>query len=289
MRTHKSLLVVIAASLAFCSQLLAADAPAEAEKHHADAVALLAQGDFPGAARALAAAAQADPEEPSYRQQAALVRSVVRLRTSLDRETNPERWRAAARALRAFYYEYKVFGEALALDEKVHRKINTAETAAALGETRLELGMNKPAAELLAGLDEQRTSERSRVLLGIALARLGRAEEARAIADTCAVPQEPTPMLCFDMARLQSLLGRDEAAAKLLTLAFEATPPSLLEATKERTRNRADLVALAASSEYEHVWLTASKVKESSCSTGTSCGACPSARTCGAGQKKSGK
>ena len=95
--------------------------------------------------------------------------------------------------------------------------------------------------------------------------------------------------MCFEMACLQAQLGREDDAAKLLTRCFESTPPSLLEATKDRARKREDLAGLATSSEHEGVWLTASKVKESSCSSGASCGACPSAKTCGSGAKKSGK
>ena len=51
----------------------------------------------------------------------------------LDQQSNEERWVGIAVSLRAFYYDYKVFGEALALDKMAHEKLNSAETAAALG------------------------------------------------------------------------------------------------------------------------------------------------------------
>ncbi|MHC4774633.1 MAG: tetratricopeptide repeat protein [Planctomycetota bacterium] len=289
MRICKPILAAIVASLTIGSSLLAADPAGEANALYEDGLALLAQGDFAGAAKALGAAAQADPEESSYRQHAALVRRVVQLRTMHDQQSIPARWSDIAKSLRAFYYEYRLFNEALALDEKAHEKLNTAESAAALGETQLELELNERAAEFLAGLDENRVSPRSRVLLGIALARLDRIDEAKAIAAKCVVPKEPDPAMCFDMACLQALLGQRNGAAKMLTRCFESTPPSLLEATKDRARQREDLNGLATSTEHEGVWLTASRVKESSCSGGTSCGACPSAKTCKPGHPKGGK
>ena len=285
MRIHKSMLVVIVAWLTIGSSALAADAEADAKKLFDDGLTVLAEGDFDGAVKAFAAAAKADPGEINYRQHHALVRRVVQVRTMLDQQSDPQRWDAIAKSLRAFYYDYQVFGEALALDEKAHEKLNTAESAAALGETQLELEMNEEAAQLLAGLDEERTSSRARVLLGVALARLGRAEEAKAIAATCVMPKEPQAAMYHDMACLHALLDDRDAAAKMLTLCFQNTPPSLLDAKKDRARQRGDLNGLAASAEYEKVWLTASTVKESTCSGGASCGSCPSAATCTSGDK----
>jgi tetratricopeptide (TPR) repeat protein len=198
---------------------------------------------------------------------------------------NTVRWVEMTKSLRAFYYDYKVFGEALALDERVHYKLNSADSAAALGETQLELKMNEEAAAFLGALDEERTSPRSQVLLGVALARLDRMNEAEKIASECKPPKEPDAAYFLDMACLCALLGETDDAAKNLRLCFEHTPPSLLDAAKDRARAREDLNGLANSAEYEKVWLTASKIKESDCSGGTSCGACPSAATCTSGDK----
>jgi tetratricopeptide (TPR) repeat protein len=285
MRIHKSILVVIVACLTVGSSVFAAAPAPDAEELFEYGLSVLAKGDFDGAIEAFAAAAKADPQELNYRQHHSLLRRVVQVRAMLDQQANTERWVEMTKSLRAFYYDYKVFGEALALDERVHDKLNTAESATALGETQLELKMNEEAAAFLGALDKERTSPRSQVLLGVALARLDRMDEAEKIAAKCKPPKEPDPAYFLDMACLCALLGEKDEAAKNLTLCFEHTPPSLLDAAKDRARAREDLNGLATSAEYEKVWLTASKIKESTCSGGASCGSCPSAATCTSGDK----
>jgi tetratricopeptide (TPR) repeat protein len=241
---------------------------------------LLAKADFDGALKAYAQAAKADPENEGYRQQYALVRRISKMRKGIDKERNPEKWETNARALRSFYYENEIYAEALALDRQFHARLNTAESAGMLAETELALGMNGEAAELLSGLDEQQASPHTRTLLGIALARQGKLDEARALAPECVPPDGAGPAPYFDLARLRALLGESSPALETLARSFELTLPSRLEALKTKAKTCPDFAALATGPDFAKALETPSKIKESDCSGGSSCGKCPHRAKC---------
>jgi tetratricopeptide (TPR) repeat protein len=288
--TRGALLGLILGGLAALAgtETLGAQTQEEAAATFAHARVLLAKADFDGALAAFAAAAKADPQNQDYRSQYALVRRVMNVRVAIEREEDTARWAVAAQALRSFYYDHGIHREALSLDRQRHVRIGGIESATLLAETQLELDMNAETAALLGAFEPEDLAPRSRALLGIALARLERFDEAEAIARACANPEGINPVLCFDLARLHSLLGDREAAANMLTHSFESTLPSRLDAVKDRARTHADLSALASSAEFAAVFSTTSKVSESSCSGGAGCGSCPSRGTCGSGQQKSG-
>ncbi len=279
-------LIAVVCTGAMASPALAGSAERAAESYKQGDV-LLAQGDFDGAVKAFAAAVKADRDNEDYRQQYALVRQIVKLRKRIGKERNPEKWEKSARALRAFYYEHRIYSEALSLDREFHTRLDNAESAAMLAETELNLGMNDEAAELLAGLDSQQATPRSHALLGIALARQGKLDDARGVAEKCQLPDDAGPGVYFDVARLRALLGDASDALAMLTRCCESTLPSRLEALKYRAKECKDFRALAAGPEFAKVLETPSKIKESGCSSGSSCGKCPSRTSCGKGKSSS--
>ena len=103
---------------------------------------LLGSGDFREALAAYSAAVRADNTNRQYTHQFMLVRRVIALRGNLEQEKNPKRWQQMAQSLRAFYVSQAMYGEALAIDRKMHERSNTAGSAAQLAET--QLSMNKP-------------------------------------------------------------------------------------------------------------------------------------------------
>ena len=123
--------------------------------------------------------------------------------------------------------------------------------------------------------------------LGIALSRLKRIDEAKEIAKHCRVPMASPWGLLYDSARLQSLLGDSTQALALLRLCFESTPPSRLAAVKQSVKAGRDFDSLKGAKDFGAVLQTASKVSESACSGGTSCGSCPNRASCGSGETKS--
>lgn len=284
MRTHGTLFCLLITFLAASLPAATPDSTEQAAASFDRGSALLAEGDFAGAMEAYTAAAKADPENTDYRHQAALVRRVIRMRDLLDQEKDSERWEMTARALRAFYYANGVHTEALALDRQHHERSGDAESATLLAETELELDMSAEAAALLGGLADDELAPRSRVLLGIALARLGRIDEAKTCAEACGESPSLAAGMCFDLACLYSLIDDQQTAGEMLTRCLQSTAPSRLEAMRAFARSRADLSGLAASPGFAAILATPSNMKESSCSGGTSCGNCPSRGACSGGQ-----
>jgi len=245
----------------------------------AQGAAALQKGHFQAAMVDYAAAARAEPANEHYRQQHALLRRILQMRDQLEQETDSEKWEAGALALRSFYHDNGVSDELLALDRRAHARLNTADSAARLADTQLARGDNGAAVDLLGALDESRQSDRTRVLLGIALARTGRLEEAKVIAGKVN-PAGAGPGMLYDVARLRALIGNKEGAMVALTACFEQTRPGRLAAFKDLARADADLAGIVQHEGFAKVLATASKIKESSCSGGESCAKCPSRGKC---------
>lgn len=252
----------------------------EAAKLFADGKALLQKADFGGAVKAFAEAAKADAKNEEYRQQYNMLRRVMQIRGKLAEQKDADRWWATARSLRGYYYENDIFHEALALDRQAHERFNNAESAGLLAETQLELGLNAEAVELLSAVADKDLTSGTRLLLGIAEARLGRADDARAIVgrfkDTTDLPGD----VLFSLACLHSLLGNQDQAADLLVRCCEMTPPSRLDAFKASLKECQDLRGLVAAPRFAKVLDAKSKVAESKCSSGAGCGKCPSRGGC---------
>jgi tetratricopeptide (TPR) repeat protein len=261
--------VVLGAVPAFAGE------PDPAAKAFADGKALLAKSDFAGALDAFKRAARDNPGKVEYRQQCAILRQVITMREQIKEEENHDRWVRLAAALRKFYYDNAVFAEALLLDRENHKRHPGTETAAMLAETQLALGKNIEAEKTLASLPPKKTTTRTNVLLGIALARQEKIDDARTLAGTAKVRDSLGSHGLYELARLRALVGAHEGSLEALARSFELTPPSQLDAAKADAKNCKDFGKLASTPEFGKVLLTASKIKESGCSSGTACGKCP--------------
>lgn len=236
---------------------------------------LVAKASFDDAIRAFATAAKADPDNKAYRDEYALLRRIIKMRQTLAKERNEEKWETTAYALRSFYYENNLYEEALAVDKMFHERQNTPDTAARLAETLLELGRNSEAVDVLSAVDADHATLATRALLGIAYAREGRHGEAREIARSCEAPEGTGPGELMFLARLYTLEGDNADAMAALTRCFEGVPPSRLDAFKQRAKAHPDLTVLTRHVGFPNVLATASKIQESGCSGGASCATCP--------------
>ena len=254
--------------------------PEDAARALARGNAMLAQGAWQPAQDAFAEAARLDPANAAYRGELDVLRRVMKLRTDLGGTADATQWDRTAAALRAYYYSKGIFGEALALDQQAHQRAGSPASAALLAETLLELNRNIEAASLLAQQPVALLTL-ARMLHGIALARTGEVAKAKQVVSDVPLPFAATPNLILIRARLLAATGDDAGAVALLKQAFEATTPSLLPQTSERVKTCSDFTALGSNSAFTQVMDTASKMSESSCSKGPSCGACPSRATCG--------
>lgn len=275
--------MVIGSFLVGCVVLVAMPALAEpADEAFAAGKALLATADFDGALEAFRTAAKTDPENREYTQQYAMLRQVIGMRGDCAKERDAERWLKMAGALRTFYHDHHLYAEALPLDQERHRRHRSAESAVLLAETQLALGMHSEAVELLSGLTKEQTSPRTRVLHGLALARLGQIDEAKTLAEEAGqATDDAGPRYFYDLARLQALAGDSKGAFQALTRSFELTPPSQLDAFKVEVHGCKDFNALVSTADFAKALETASKVKESECSKGSGCGNCPRRAKCG--------
>jgi tetratricopeptide (TPR) repeat protein len=243
----------------------------------------LAQGDFTRALASFEAAAKAVPDNSEYRQEFALVRQVVALRKSVATESDPERWGMTATALRAFYYDRGLYKEALPLDVERHRRLNSAESAALLGETQLEIGENAAAVATLGAVALKAHTPSGQWLLAIAHARTGAQAKAREMLAEIPAAPDGSAGLLFLAARVHALLGDGAEARDLLTRSLRSTPPSTLARAKDLAKACPDFRTLAEDPQFASVLATSSMVTESSCSQSKSCGGCPRASSCSSG------
>ena len=271
-----SICVIIATVLAHPA-LVRADL---VEQAFASGHALLAKADFHGALRAFAQAARGDRRNQDYLQHYAMVRQVVTLRERLKTERDPAQWEYIARALHAFYVSQGIYREALALDLRIHARLKSALSAMLLAETQLAMDRNADAAEVLASLEAGKQTVATRSLYGVALARQGKAGEAREVAQKVALAESADPGTLYCGARLHAAVGNTDQALGLLARAFESVAPSRLDGFKSAVKQSPDFARLASTSQFGKVLQTKSKVAESKCSGGSSCAGCPMRAKC---------
>jgi len=257
-----------------------------AQQAHAAGGTLLAQGDLRGSLDAYVRAARADRSNQEYVQQYMLVRRAILLEDNLKKETEPTRWERTAQALRSFYVSQGAHRPALAVDEQIHARRNATWSAVQLAETQLALDMAAEAAQVLSSLPPSQSNAATQSLLAVALARRGKADEARQIADAVSLPDGADPGTLYTAARMYAVVGNTSRALGLLTRCFEAVPPSLLGTLKGHAQRLPEFAALASSGEFAEVLRTESKVPESKCSGGSSCAGCPMRGQCPSSQNQ---
>lgn len=252
----------------------------EAATEFAKGKSLLTEGKLDEALAAFRTAAKANPDNGEYFQEFSLLQRVMNIRQQLAKEENPETWEQMARALYGYYQSRKVHGEALTLAETLHGRLQSGESAAMVAAEQLALNKNEAAAALLAGVPEAQRSTTTEVLHGLALARLGKLDEARVCAEKLEIPKDCGPELCLNAARLYAHVGKTEQALEVLRCAFECTPANQLAACRETVKGCPDLAGLRSHNAFAQVLATESKVK--------GCGGCSSSKSCSAGKSACG-
>lgn len=267
----RTCLLGLTASCILCSAALAENEAAARE--FANGKALLAKADLQGALTAFKAAVKADPENNEYFQHYGLLQRVMKLRTAISEEKDAATWQQMARALCSFYRQYKLYGEALPLARGLHEKAGTGESAELLAGTLIALDKNEDAVTFLTSLNADQVTRPTTTLKGLALAHLGKLDEAKAVAARLEIPKDGSAELCLDAARLYGLLGDSEKATGLLTRAFETTPSSQLDTVKADVKTCPDFARLAATPEFAKALETKSQV--AGCGSKAACGKCP--------------
>ncbi|MFH0945491.1 MAG: hypothetical protein V2A76_09875 [Planctomycetota bacterium] len=277
---------LIIAGLAF--SLFAAPGVFAAEEAGADNAAqafakgqeLLQQGDFEAALNAYSNAASADEKNAEYRQNYMLVKRMIAMREAIESEQDAEKWASTANALKNFYYKNHLYGELEKIAREMHSRKNTVGSATLLVDALLILERNAEAVEVLAPFSDEEMGDHVKILKGIALGRLKKVDEAKALAGEIDVPEGSSPRFMYDVARLKVLCGDVDGGMATLTTAIESTAPMASASFKDFVKNTPEFAALPADANFEMVLKTKSKVKESACSSGGDCGSCPSKGGC---------
>jgi tetratricopeptide (TPR) repeat protein len=277
-------LVALALGLLLAAPVVAEDAP-DAAGLFAKGKTLLASGDLNAALRSFVAAAKAAPDNAEYARQAGILKQVVSLRERVKQAEPDAKWERMVVSLHVYFLQNGLVDMALDLDREAHGRAPSKTTTLLLAEGLLEAKRNDEAAGLLADVKAEWRTPLTHVYRGIALARLGKADAARASLKAVAVDAETGPGLRYDVARLHVLLGEMDAAVRQLTLCFEAVPPTQLEAVKTMAKACPDFAALAKTDAFAKVLAVESKIGESDCSGGSGCGSCPSRGSCPGGGK----
>ena len=110
--------------------------------------------------------------------------------------------------------------------------------------------------------------------------------EAQRIAASIAPPVNAGPDTLYAIARMHAAVGNDQAALSTLRRCLESVPPSRLGDWKSRAKQCADFASLTASTGFQEVLQTSSKVVESACSGGSSCATCPMRGGCSNGRSR---
>ncbi|HAL45219.1 MAG: hypothetical protein A2Y12_04560 [Planctomycetes bacterium GWF2_42_9] len=236
--------------------------------------------NFTAALNEYVAAAKANPQEVYYRQQYAVLQRVVKMQNLIKTEINLEKWKSYAKAIRGYYYNKGFYSEALAIDLQAANKFNTGEFAANALETMLLNGKN---AEAVKFIEEKKTEDkivRYETLSLAAQALNGKAKESVDALQTVKIDPKLDSKSYFDIARIYNAAGDKEKTLANLQLLLENTLPSEIEAERLMIKRTADLASLNGSDDFTKVLATQSKVEQSGCTGGSSCGSCKNRSKC---------
>ena len=251
----------------------------------AKAELLLKQGNFEEARDAYVELAKADPENEELVKRALVLKRVVDLRTMVATEEVSPTWERATIALHSFYVRNGLADAALEAGKAAHTKAGSDVSASFVADALLEKGANK---EVVAWVEELRMAQQTPQNLtyqSIALARLGRMDEAREIQKLYGASDTKDPGLLFDTARVQSLMGDSKQALTTLKTAFENTPERALPMLKDLAKSNPDLSSLQRTAAFAEVMKTASKASD--CGSGCGGGGCGE-KSGGCGEKSGG-
>ena len=249
----------------------------KAEKFYEKAEVLLKQANLKQAYVYYAAAYKLNRKQIKYRNKFRLVGRVMKLRARLDKEKHVGKWTYIALFLRNFYHTYNLNQEALAVTRKLHVKFHSPTSASMLAESLLLVKKNQEALDVLR---KSKRNLRVRLFEGIALARMGKKKEAKAVCDSLkALSQKAKPSFLYNYACLCALTNDIEGVKASLKKFFSRIPSARLPMVKKVVCRSIYLKTLLCKPEFKDVLATKSQIK-TTCSGGTTCGSCPSKNSC---------
>jgi hypothetical protein len=259
------------------AQLAIAEQPATVPTKEFEAkieTLIVKDNNLPAAMLEYASAAKANPQEVYYRQQYGILQRVAKMQSLLKTETNPEKWQSYARAIRGFFYSKGYYSVALPIDTEAAGKFNTGEYAANVLETLLLTGKKDEAAKFAADKKPADQTVRYQTLALVSEAYAGKTKEAVENLQTVKIDPKVDYESYFDYARIYNAANDKEKALSNLKVFLESTPPTEMPSARQMITRSADFASLAGSEDFKKVLATESKVAQSGCTGGSSCGSC---------------
>lgn len=241
------------------------------------AKALLQQGKLQEALTAYQDLSKAYPDNKAFAKEAQVLAKVIELREFVKTEDAGPGWDRVVTALHGWYHQQGLEEMALEHDMAAHAKADSADTAALVAQSLLELGRNEQAATFVTALREGQKNEQLQVMNGIAHARLGKMDAVKAQLELYPLPEKGDAGMMFDVARLQTLMGENEKAMATLTRAFENCPPRATETLQTMAKESPDLASLRRMDGFAKVLETTPKASDCGSCGGCDEGGCPSA------------
>jgi hypothetical protein len=286
--------IIIAMVLAFTAPLALAQAePAKPSPDTAKITQLetnvetliVQKKDYPTALQQYAAAAKENPQATYYRDQYAVLQRVIKIKKLMAEETNLEKWKSYAQAVRSYYYGKGYYSEALEVDQAAAGKFDTADFAANYLETLLLTGKNDEAAKFVESKKITEKTLRYQTLEAVLQARTGKLESALNTAKTVQIAPKTNSQSCFDLARVYWAAGDKEKSFSNLTTFMEHTAPSEQPVAQILIQKSSEFAPLQGTEELKKVLSTPSKITQSGCTGGSSCGSCSLKDKCASGSK----
>jgi hypothetical protein len=270
------LALVIIAQLAIAEQPASALAKDEQLlKFEAKIETLIVQdNNLPAALLEYASAAKANPQEVYYRQQYGILQRVTKMQSLLKTETNPEKWQSYAKAIRGYFYSKGYYSVSLPIDIEAAGKFNTGEYAANALETLLLTGKNDEAAKFAADKKPADKTVRYQTLALVSEAYTGKTKEAVENLQTVKIDPKADYESYFDYARIYNAANDKEKTLSNLKVFLESTPPTEMPSAREMIIRSGGFASLSGSDDFKKVLATESKVVQSGCTGGSSCGSC---------------
>jgi len=278
-RNHFVIFVVlIAAFVAISTKTCVADRATDAYDR---AMEQLKEDKLTDALNSIVAAYRADRTNRKYTQEYMMLRQVIQIRGQIDATRDARRWAWMARVLHTYYLQKQMLQPAVDIATKMHERTPSTHSAATLADALLAVDQPGDAADMLASLDEDLHTASTRALQALSLASADQLDKAKRVATKqFAMPENPGATVLYRAARMYLALGETDRALETLTRCFESVAPSRLDALKKVVLTDSEFAQLADSPKLAEVMKVKSKISESACSGGSSCGGCPRRGSC---------
>ncbi len=241
--------------------------------------AITEENKYDKALEIYAEAARRNRSEPYYRQQYSILRRVIRMKNAMDSESDNKKWQDYYSAVHGYYMMQGYFTKALELAQQASEKLDTDVVKLDLMKLLIISG-NDIQAEQIAGSNAGSLSNdiRFQSLQSLLLARSGQSAQAIEAAENLTSSTEPSVMV--NIACIYMAVGQKDMALNGIAAAIENTAPTQVPQIRLLIKNMPEFKDMLEDEAFIKAVATESKVFQSGCTGGSSCGSCSLREKC---------